>query len=156
MDVLSVLRNEMEAPQDLRNKALLLAASIIDMVHGTKNKTGLQLAKEILSSGEAYEKFLAICKAQGGFREPEFALYKEDVKAEKSGIITEIDNRRLAKIAKLAGAPHDSKAGVLLKTPLKTKVQKGDVLYCIYSETKGELKYSIGYMRSEKNIILIQ
>jgi thymidine phosphorylase len=38
-------------PQDLRNKALLLAASIIDMVHGTKNKSGLQLAKEILSSG---------------------------------------------------------------------------------------------------------
>jgi thymidine phosphorylase len=35
--------NEMEA-QDLRNKALLLAASIIDMVHGTKNKSGLQLA----------------------------------------------------------------------------------------------------------------
>jgi thymidine phosphorylase len=43
MDVLSVLRNEMEA-QDLRNKALILAASIIDMVHGTKNKSGLQLA----------------------------------------------------------------------------------------------------------------
>jgi thymidine phosphorylase len=34
------------------------------MVHGTKNKSGLQLAKEILSSGEAYKKFLAICKAQ--------------------------------------------------------------------------------------------
>jgi thymidine phosphorylase len=56
-----------------------------------------------------------ICKAQGGFREPEFALYKEDIKAEKSGIVTEIDNRRLAKIAKLAGAPHDSKAGGYLK-----------------------------------------
>jgi thymidine phosphorylase len=60
MDVLSVLRNEMEAP-DLRNKALL-AASIIDMVHGTKNKSGLQLAKEILSSGEAYKKFLAYAR----------------------------------------------------------------------------------------------
>ncbi|PKH67841.1 thymidine phosphorylase [Flavobacterium sp. ALD4] len=156
MDVLSVLRNEMDAPQDLRNKALLLAASIIDMVHGTKNKTGLQLAKEILSSGDAYKKFLTICKAQGGFREPEFALYKENVKAEKSGIVTEIDNRRLAKIAKLAGAPHDSKAGVLLKTPLNTKVEKGDILYCIYSETKGELKYSIDYMKSEEDIILIQ
>jgi hypothetical protein len=44
MDVLSVLRNEMEA-QDLRNKALL-AASIIDMVHGTKNKSGLQLQRK--------------------------------------------------------------------------------------------------------------
>ena len=156
MDVLSVLRNEKDAPQDLRNKSLLLAASIIDMVNGTKNKSGLQLAKEILSSGEAYAKFMAICQAQGGFREPEFAPYKEDVKAEKSGIVTEIDNRRLAKIAKLAGAPHDSKAGVLLKTPLNTKVQTGDVLYCIYSETKGELKYSIDYMKSEEDIILIQ
>ncbi|CAM2888140.1 thymidine phosphorylase family protein [Flavobacterium frigoris] len=156
MDVLSVLRNEKDAPQDLRNKSLLLAASIIEMVNGTKNKSGLQLAKEILSSGEAYAKFMAICQAQGGFKEPEFAPYKEDVKAEKSGIVTEIDNRRLAKIAKLAGAPHDSKAGVLLKTPLNTKVQTGDVLYCIYSETKGELKYSIDYMKSEEDIILIQ
>jgi thymidine phosphorylase len=76
--MLSVLRNEIEAPKDLRNKALLAAS--IDMVHGTKKKSGLQLAKEILSSGEAYKKFLAICKAQGGFREPEFALYKEDIK----------------------------------------------------------------------------
>jgi hypothetical protein len=27
-----------DAPQDLRNKSLLLSASIIDMVHGTKQK----------------------------------------------------------------------------------------------------------------------
>jgi thymidine phosphorylase len=47
-----------------------------------QKKKGLQLAKEILSSGEAYKKFLAICKAQGGFREPEFALYKEDINRE--------------------------------------------------------------------------
>lgn len=156
MDVLSVLRNEKGAPQDLRNKSLLLAASIIDMVQGTKNKSGLELSKEILSSGDAYAKFMAICQAQGGFKEPEFALYKEDVKSEKTGIVAEIDNRKLAKIAKLAGAPHDRKAGVVLKTPLNTKVQKGDVLYCIFSETKGELKYSIDYLKSEPDIILIQ
>jgi thymidine phosphorylase len=29
--------------------------------------------------------------------EPEYAIYKEDVIAEKSGVVTEIDNRRLAK-----------------------------------------------------------
>jgi hypothetical protein len=40
------------------------------MVHGTKKKV-LQLAKEILSSGEAY-KFLAI--QAKGFREPELPL----------------------------------------------------------------------------------
>lgn len=155
MDVLSVLRNEKDAPLDLKNKSLLLAANIIDMVDGTKNKNGLELATKILSSGEAYIKFMAICQAQGGFREPEIALYKEDIKAEISGVVAEIDNRKLAKIAKLAGAPHDSKAGVLLKTPLNSKVQKGDVLYSIYSETKGELKYSLDYMKSETGIILI-
>jgi thymidine phosphorylase len=153
MDVLSVLRNEENAPQDLKNKSLLIAASIIDLVD---EKNGLQSAQEILSSGKAYEKFLAICKAQGGFREPEFAVFKEDVTAEKSGVVIEIDNRKLAKIAKLAGAPHDSKAGLLLKTPLNTKVEKGDILYTIYSETNGELKYSMDYMKSEKDIILIQ
>jgi len=153
MDVLSVLRNEENAPQDLKNKSLLIAASIIDLVD---EKNGLQSAQEILSSGKAYEKFLAICKAQGGFREPEFAVFKEDVTAEKSGVVIDIDNRKLAKIAKLAGAPHDSKAGLLLKTPLNTKVEKGDILYTIYSETNGELKYSVDYMKSEKDIILIQ
>ncbi|WP_232226257.1 hypothetical protein [Flavobacterium sp. ACAM 123] len=73
----------MKAPQDFRNKSLLLATSIFDMVHETKNKSGIQLAKEILSLGQAYKKFLSICKAQGDFKEPEFAPCKEDIKAEK-------------------------------------------------------------------------
>jgi thymidine phosphorylase len=70
--MLSVLRNEIEAPKDLRNKALLLPRALLTWY--TKKQKWTQLAKEILSSGEAYKKFLAICKAQGGFREPEFAL----------------------------------------------------------------------------------
>jgi thymidine phosphorylase len=63
MDVLSVLRNEIEAPKDLRNKALLLPRALLTWYMVQKKKSGLQLAKEILSSGEAYKKFLAICKA---------------------------------------------------------------------------------------------
>jgi thymidine phosphorylase len=114
-------------PQDLRNKALLLA-SIIDMVHGTK-KQKWTTACEGNSFIRTYKSSLHM-QAQGGFREPEFALYKKILKP-KSGVVTEIDNRRLAKIAKLAGAT--VKQGVT-KTPLTTSA-KGDVL-CIYSETK--------------------
>lgn len=156
MDVLSVLRNEKNAPKDLINKALYLAANIIDLVHKKPNENGLDIAEKILSSGKAYEKFMAICKAQGGFKEPEYAIYKVEIHADKSGIVIEIDNRKLAKIAKLAGAPHDCKAGVLLQTPLNTKVNKGDLLFCIYAETEGELKYAIEYMNSEPNIILLE
>lgn len=156
MDVLSVLQNKKNAPQDLRNKSLLIAGNVIDLASASKNKNGFKIAEKILSSGKAYEKFLAICRAQGGFEEPKFSNYKMEIQSEKSGIVTEIDNRRLAKIAKLAGAPHDSTAGVLLLTPLKTKVNKGDVLFYIYSETKGELNYALEYLKSEPDIILIQ
>lgn len=156
MDVLSVLKNEKNAPKDLRDKAVLVAASIIELADKSKEADAYKLAEKILSSGKAYEKFLAICNAQGGIREPEFADYKKEILAKKSGIITEIDNRRLAKIAKLAGAPYDSKAGLVLHTPLKTTVKKGDVLFSIYSESQGELKYAIEYLNSEKDIIIIQ
>jgi thymidine phosphorylase len=156
MDVLSVLRNEKNAPQDLKERAILIAGSIIDLAENSKTKNGIITAEKILASGKAYEKFIAICKAQGGFREPKYAIHKTDIYAHKSGIVTEIDNRRLAKIAKLAGAPHDLTAGVLLLTPLKTKVNKGDALFCIYSETKGELNYAMEYLKSEPDIILIK
>ena len=53
------------------------------------------------------------------------------------------------------GAPHDSKAGVLLLTPLKTEVKKGDVLFRIYAETEGELNYAVDYLKTETSIILI-
>jgi thymidine phosphorylase len=156
MDVLSVLRNKQKAPQDLRNKAVLVAAKIIELADKSKKEDGYSIADKILSSGKAYEKFIAICNAQGGFKEPHFADYKKDIYAKKSGTVIEIDNRRLAKIAKLAGAPHDSKAGLLLHTPLKTTVKKGTLLFTIYSETEGELKYATEYLNTESDIILIE
>ena len=156
MDVLSVLRNEENAPQDLRNKSVLIAGEIIDLANNSNQKNGMELAEKILSSGKAYEKFMAICKAQGGVKEPLFAPYKKDIHAAKTGIIAEIDNRRLAKTAKLAGAPHDARAGVLLRTPLQTKVKQGEILFSVYSETEGELKYALEYLKSEPDIIVIE
>lgn len=156
MDVLSVLRNEENAPQDLRNKSVLIAGEIIDLANNSNQKNGMELSEKILSSGKAYEKFMAICKAQGGIKEPQFAPYKKDIRAEKTGIITEIDNRRLAKTAKLAGAPLDARSGVLLRTPLRAKVKQGEILFSVYSETEGELKYALEYLKSEPDIILIE
>lgn len=156
MDVLSVLRNEENAPQDLRNKSVLIAGEIIDLANNSNQKNGMELAEKILSSGEAYDKFMAISKAQGGVKEPQFAPYKKDIHAKKTGVVTEIDNRRLAKTAKLAGAPIDARAGVLLQTPLQAKVNKGEILFSVYSETEGELKYAMEYLKSEPDIISIE
>lgn len=156
IDVLSVLRNEENAPKDLKERALLIAGSIIDLANKAKKKNGIETARSILSTGKAYEKFLAICNAQGGFREPKLAPYKTDVLAKKAGTVRAIDNRKLAKVAKLAGAPHDPSAGVLLYTPLGTKVKKGDKIYTVYAEAKGELKYALDYLNAQVNIVNIK
>jgi thymidine phosphorylase len=87
-----VFRNEIEAPKDFLVN-VILHGCITYMVH-EKNKSGYSLQRKFFIRRR---EVLAICKAQGGFREPEL-LYKEDIKAEKSGIVTEIDNRRLAKL----------------------------------------------------------
>jgi thymidine phosphorylase len=156
MDVLSVLRNEANAPQDLKERALQIAGAVIDLaINSTKGK-GEIIAREILESGKALTKFMAICQAQGGFTEPAYAKYKYEVRATSVGTVTEIDNRRIAKLAKLAGAPKDHAAGILLNTMVNAKVGKDDLLFTIYTHHNGILNYALEYLKAEKNIITIQ
>lgn len=154
-DVLSVLRNEENAPPDLRERAIVLAGRLLEMAGKVDAGWGSKIASEILQKGIAYKKFVAICKAQGYFKVPETAPFKFEVKAFDHGRVTGIDNRKLAKVAKLAGAPSAMTAGVLLLTPLGTIVCKGDVLYEIHAESNGELDYSLDYLSHQADIITI-
>jgi thymidine phosphorylase len=156
MDILSVLRNEKNAPADLRERSLLLAGELLELAESAKNGKGYQTAAKVLSSGEAYKKFMAICKAQGGFTEPKFAKFRHDVLSTASGTVTAIDNRRISRIAKLAGAPDHPSAGMKFYSPLGRVIKKGDVLYTIFTETAGELEYALQYIAMEKNIITIK
>jgi thymidine phosphorylase len=156
MDVLSVLKNEGSSPQDLKERAIVLAGTLLELSGKYAIGKGNQAAKEILETGKAWTKFQAICEKQGGFREPQYATHKHEVLSEREGIIKAIDNRKLALIAKLAGAPKSPSAGILFLSPLGKKVNKGDVLFTVYAEAKGELEYAIDYMKSNYNIISIE
>ncbi|WP_292242259.1 thymidine phosphorylase family protein, partial [Mesorhizobium sp.] len=111
-DVLSVLRNDAEAPRDLRSRALDLAGALLDAVPAARPGKGRAQACALLDNGAALAKFLAICEAQGGFTEPKPAPHIRPVLASRTGRIQRIDNRRLARIAKLAGAPGSTAAGI--------------------------------------------
>ncbi|MGJ1446997.1 thymidine phosphorylase family protein [Sphingobacterium spiritivorum] len=156
MDVLSVLRNENNAPEDLKQRALLLAGELLEFSENVEKGKGISKAIKILEGGIAYTKFISICEAQGRFTEPEFAAFSLDILAEQSGIINEIDCRKLAKVAKLSGAPKSPKAGVLLHSHLGKQVRNGDVLFTIYAEAQGELNYALGYYKIQNNIIRIK
>lgn len=154
-DVLAVLQCDKNAPQDLRDRSLTLAGLVLEFSKNVKRGTGKQIATNLLDNGQAWQKFQSICNAQGGFFEPTTAAYTHTVTAKNSGKVTAIDNRGIAKVAKLAGAPKSKAAGVELQTPIGTPIDKGQPLFVIHSETPGELKYAINFLEKEHEIIQI-
>lgn len=153
-DVLAVLKNENTAPADLRQRALHLAGQLLELSGKVHPQGAFIEAETILNSGKAFRKFQAICEAQGGFREPGKAQFQYPVKAQNAGTVTGIDNRKLAKIAKLAGAPEDKTAGVDFFTPVGTAVQAGQTLYEIHAESQGELDYALEYYQQNESDII--
>lgn len=155
-DVLAVLQNKLNAPQDLRQRALTLAGSILEFSPLVSRGEGLKLATKILDSGEAWMKFQAICHAQGGLREPPTAAYTQSIIATHQGKVINIDNRNLSRLAKLAGAPHDKAAGILLHTPLEMMIEKGQPLFTIHSESKGALRYALSSLDQISSVIQVE
>jgi thymidine phosphorylase len=76
--------------------------------------------------------------------------------AEQDGIVKEIDNRKLARIAKLAGAPKSPGAGIIFLAPVGKKISKGDVLYSVYAEGKGQLDYVREYIKTMNHLIIME
>ncbi|MES2139689.1 MAG: thymidine phosphorylase family protein [Bacteroidota bacterium] len=156
ISVLSVLRNEIDCPKDLKERSLELASKLLSMSGKFPVGEEQKVAKGILESGKALEKFMAICKAQGGFTEPKVGQYRFDVLSENYGIVKEIDNRKLARIAKLSGAPKSIGAGVVFNCPIGSIISKGDILFSIYADAKGELEYAKEYLNSVNDLIIIE
>lgn len=152
-DVLAVLRRAPDAPADLRQRSLTLAGMVLEIAGAAKPTCGVALATRSLDDGMALRKLEAICAAQGGMREPRAAPLSHVVTATRAGAIAGIDNRRLARLAKLAGAPRAPTAGLEIHTRLDAAVQRGEPLITIYAETPGELDYARAYLTSNPQII---
>lgn len=148
-DVVAVLRDEKEAPADLRARALAVAAHVLAMAPGFSPAKAAEIAHETLESGRAWHKFQAICEAQGGMRCIPKARFTQPVVAERAGRITAIDNRNLARAAKFAGAPHDKAAGIDLGVHIKSEVKIGQPLFTLHAETRGELDYALQFIASK-------
>jgi thymidine phosphorylase len=155
-DVTAVLRNEPEAPQDLRARALLLAGHLLELAAAAPVGSGEALARDILDDGRAWRKFTAICEAQGGLRIPPVAAHSRPVTAGRAGRVAAIDNRRLARVAKLAGAPRDRAAGLVVHIRLGDEVGVGDALFTVHAETAGELAYALTYAASRPRIVELE
>jgi len=143
-DVLWLLRRDSRRPLDLEKKCLYMASCIFRLA-GIRN--GYKKAIELLESGKAYKKMVEIIKAQNGkITKPEqirIGKYSYDVVSGKNGVVKDIDNISISKIARIAGAPVDKGAGVYLYKHIKDKVKKGEKLFTIYAESKEKMEYAV-------------
>jgi thymidine phosphorylase len=144
-DVLAVLQNASDAPMDLRDRALEIAGAALELAGAASKGAGVSLAREALKDGRAWRKFQRICEAQGGMREPPRARLTREWRAARSGVIARVDNRKLARLAKLAGAPDAKAAGLELHARLGVRVTAGAPLLTIHAEAEGELDYALEY-----------
>lgn len=154
-DILAVLQRAPHAPHDLRDRALHLAGMVLAMGGVCSEQDGYATAADVLDSGRAWQKFQAICEAQGGIRTPPTAAYTHTLDADKPGIISAINTRCVARLAKLAGAPASPAAGIYLYHRLGDRVQAGEPLITVHAEAKGELEYALDFYRSHTDMIHI-
>jgi thymidine phosphorylase len=155
-DVVAVLQNDAAAPTDLRERALTLAGALLELAGHAASGEGVVQARTTLESGRAWSKFQAICAAQGGMREPPQARHRRTVEADASGRVGALDNRRLARVAKLAGAPRNPAAGLELHASLDMPIERGQPLFTIHAESAGELAYALDYVGAAPELLTIQ
>ena len=132
-DVIKVLKNAEDAPQDLREKSLFLAGRVLEFDPKMRGGQGYLVAKEILESGRALETLNNIIKAQGKASQPKIGKFTRDICANTSGVVESIDNARINKIGVLAGAGQYAGAGIDLFKKVGDTVEQGEPLYRIYA-----------------------
>lgn len=154
-DLLAVFQNMLDAPIDLRERALDLAGELLEM-GGVAMGEGYALAAQTLQSGRAWQKFQAICAAQGGLREPPVAAHQYPIVASRDGYVRGIDSRVLSKLAKLTGAPASPAAGLYLHARVGQRLLHGEPLFTLHAETKGELAYALDYYNRHPGMFNLQ
>jgi thymidine phosphorylase len=150
-DVLSVLKNDAGAPQDLREKSVMIAGLLLEFIGHCPKGKGAAIAEGQIKNGAALKKFNEIIDAQGRKQLPALARHKQDILASQSGLVTGIDNITITKIARIAGAPISKNAGLLIYAKVGNKVVRGEKIFTIYADDPGKLTNAVAYIREVAN-----
>ena len=141
---------------DLREKAISLSGMLFEMV-GVGNPRGM--AEEMVDSGKAIQKLRQIIAEQGGNPDvkPEdlpVGPKRASVHSDRAGKVLWLSTEDIVRIARIAGAPKDKGAGVVLHAKLGEAVRKDGVLFEIYAERASKLTAALELAKSFKPIVL--
>ena len=143
-DVMAVLANDPAAPRDLREKSLSLAGRVIEADPSVRGGGGYERARELLDSGAALASMNRIIEAQGRKTDmPKPGPLAADICANADGEVASVDCFRIAQLARLAGAPLDRGAGLLMLKRVGDSVEAGEPLYRIYSAGESHFHFAV-------------
>ena len=154
-DVLSVLDRVAAAPLDLRDKAVRLAGQLLEFDPNVRGGQGEHRARELLDSGAARTALDRIVDAQGpqaGDRS--LGSLVHEVAAARDGVVTAIDCFTLSRIARLAGAPADPGAGVLLLKQVGEPARAGEPLCRIHAREAADFGFAVEWAGAEAGYTL--
>jgi pyrimidine-nucleoside phosphorylase len=152
---IKVLQNEFE-DSDLSILSTTLSGAMIYL--GKKASSineGIEISKELIKNGKAFEKFTEIVKLQGGdiklIENPEKypkAKFVEKITAKKDGYLKETDNYRIGIAALELGAGRktkedkiDPKAGIIINFKIGDFVKKGSIIAELHSNSANKTDF---------------
>ena len=164
IDVLKVLRTTADAPSDLREKSLMVGGKLLELIgmeHFDHQGTGAELMASVIDSGRTFEKFREIIEAQDG--NPDVSIdelmerlstHTFDIVADTSGMIIDIQNQVVAKVARMAGAPQNPGCGIYFHHKFEDRVAKGELLATVYCGNPDKLRRARRILDSAKMIFI--
>ena len=154
-DVMSVLTNEPNAPADLREKSLRLAARLLEYDPQLRGGSGYTRARQLLDSGAALRQMQKIIDAQGPSTcRTDLGALTADVPAPGDGVVSGIDCLFINRLARTAGAPIDKGAGISILKKIGDPVMQGEPLYRIHAVDRPEFDLAIGTAKSNTGYVL--
>jgi len=145
--------------KSLIDKAIMLAGLVLELSGKAQVGIGADVAREVFLEGKAYEKFKQIIEAQGGnpnIKPDEIPVgrYNYTLKSPIEGAVTHIDNAAVTIIARACGAPYDKGAGIEFHAKIGYRVNRGDPLLTLYSNSESRLDEAVSLLREYQPILV--
>lgn len=160
-EAIEVLKGD--GPEDVKEVSVALAGMMLSLgLENVSHSQGKRMAKKVLSSGQAFEKFKEMVQAQGGdiryVEHPEFFerdAFEGEVLAAEDGFLSGMDTEKIGVAAGLLGAGGETKdsvidmsAGIYLEKKIGDTVKKGEPIAICYAGTKEKLNRGMAMFES--------
>lgn len=139
MEALDVLKGNVKG--ELLDLSLELASKMVSLGKGISEKEARKEVTENLENGKALNKFLEFVKYQhGNINNLNIEAKIYNIKANKNGVLKDINALATAKLSESLGAGRKSKddkidynAGIIIKKDIGEEIKEGDILASLYT-----------------------